>query len=69
MCQKLGIYLTVEKFHDFYIIQILREIKFEDSQSAKSAILPHLEALNFDYYEFWHFLNAAIYQINKILSP
>ena len=28
----------VWKFHDFSITQILREIKFEDSQSAKSAI-------------------------------
>ena len=40
---------TVEKFHDFCIIQILREIKFEDSHIAKSAILTHLEALNFDF--------------------
>ena len=52
-----------------HIIQILREIKFEDSQSAKSAILRHLEALNFDYYKFLHFLKAAFYQINKIHSP
>ena len=42
---------TVWKFHDFSIIKILREINFEDSRSAQLAILPHLEALNFDFYE------------------
>ena len=40
---------TVWKFHDFSITQILREIKFEESRSAKSAILTHLEALNFAF--------------------
>ena len=57
---------TVWKFHDFYITQILREIKFWDSRSAKSAILTHLEALNSDFYAFLHFLKPEIYQINKI---
>ena len=47
----------------------LREIKFGDSRSEKSAILPHLEPLNFDFYEFLHFLKAEIHQINKIQSP
>ena len=46
------------KFQDFPITQILREINFEDFKSAKSAILTHLEALNFDFYEFLLFLNA-----------
>ena len=60
---------TVGKFHDICIIKILlREIKFEDSQSAKSAILPHLEALNFDYYECLQFLKAEIYLMNEIHS-
>ena len=40
----------VWKFHDFLITQILREIKFGYSRSAKTAILPHSEALNS---EFW----------------
>ena len=40
---------TVWKFHDFSLTQILREINFEDSTSAKSAILTHLETLNFDF--------------------
>ena len=40
---------TVWKFQDFSIIHILREINFWDSRSAKSAILTHLEALDFDF--------------------
>ena len=55
---------TVRKFHDFSITQISREINFWDSGSAKSAILTQLEALNFDLYEFLHFLNVDIYQKN-----
>ena len=61
---KLG---TVWKFHNFCITHILREIKFWDSRSAKSAISPHLEV--FDFYDFLHFLKAEIYQMNKIRSP
>ena len=57
------------KYHDFSITQILREIKFGDARSAKYAIFMHLEALNFDFYEFLHFLKAEIYQFNKIQSP
>ena len=60
---------TVWKFQDFATTQILREINFWDSWSAKSDILTHLEALNFDTYEFLHISEAEIYQINKILSP
>ena len=55
----------MQQFYDFSITQILREIIFGDSWSAKSAILTHLEALNFDFYGFFHFLKAEIYQINK----
>ena len=43
------------KFHDFCIIQILREINFEDFRSAKSAILVHLEVMNFDFKDFCTF--------------
>ena len=43
---------------------ILLEIKFEDFRSAKSAILTHLEALNFDFYAFLQFLEAEIEQKN-----
>ena len=35
----------------------------------KNAILIHLEALNFDFYEFLHFLMTETYQMKKILSP
>ena len=51
---------TVWKFQDFAITQILREINFLDSKSAKLVILAHLEALNFYLYEFLHFLKAEI---------
>ena len=57
---------TVWKFFDFCIIQVLCEINFVDSWTTKSAILLHLEALNYDFYEFLHFLKAEIYQMNKI---
>ena len=56
----IGLIYTVCKFHDFSITQILREINFRDFRSAKSAIWTHLEALNFDVYEFLHFLKAEI---------
>ena len=36
-----------------FMPQILREINFEESGSAKFAILAHLEALNFYFYEFF----------------
>ena len=49
---------TVWKFHDYYIIQILREINFKDSWSAEFIILTHLEALNLHFDEFLHFLKA-----------
>ena len=60
---------TVQKCHDFSITQILREINFGESASAKSAILKHLEALNFDFNAFLHFLKAENYQMNKITAP
>ena len=47
-------FITVWKFHDFSVTQILREIKYGASKNAKSAILAHLEALNFDFYEYSH---------------
>ena len=57
------------KFHDFSITQILREINFGDCRGAKSVILVHSQALNFDFYQILHFLKAELaefYQINKI---
>ena len=68
-CKQQSDQITVWKIHDISITQILREIKFGDSRSSKSAIYTHLEALNFDLYEFLHFLKAEIYQINYFQSP
>ena len=53
---------TVWKFHDFSITQILSEINFRDSGSAKSAILTLSGALNFCISK------TEIYPINKIQS-
>ena len=39
-------YNTVWKFHDFSITQILREINFAESRSAKNVIFTILGALN-----------------------
>ena len=50
------------KFHDISFTQFLREINFGDSSGAKSAILSHLEALNFEFHEFLQLLNPEIYQ-------
>ena len=60
---------TVWKFYKFSITQIFREINFEHSTNAKSGILTHLEALNCYFYDFLHFLNTEICQIDKIQSP
>ena len=46
---------TVWKLQNFSVNQILREINSWDSRSAKSAILTHLETLDFD------FLNKFLY--------
>ena len=51
---------TVRKFHDFSITQILREIKFEDSRSGKSAILTNLGALNLVFVNFCTFFLLII---------
>ena len=54
---------------DVSVTQILREINFGDSRSAKSAIFTNSEALNFDFYEFLHFQKADFHQIDQIQSP
>ena len=62
---------TVWKFHDFSIMQILREINFKDFWSAKSAIWTHLEALNFHFYECLHFFQNWFHvktELHKILQ-
>ena len=58
------------KFHDFSITQILGEIKFGDSRSAKYTILflTHLVDLSFDFYDFLHFLKTEIDKSKKMIS-
>ena len=56
---------TVWKFHDFSITQILREINFGESRSAKSATLTQLKALNFDFYAFLPLLRLKLTKITK----
>ena len=46
---------TVGNFHEVSITQILREIKFGNARSAKSANLTHIEAVNLNFYAFLHF--------------
>jgi len=42
---------------------------FVDSRSAKYAILTNAEALNFDLYEFWHFLKQKLMKLTKFRAP
>ena len=42
-----GVKITVWKFHDFPISEMLREINFGESRSSKSAIFAFFEGLNF----------------------
>ena len=51
------------KIQDFCVTQIFREIIF-----AKTAIVTHLKAMNFNSYIFLHFLKVEIYQISNIES-
>ena len=53
-----SIYYTVWKLQNFSVTQILREIKVGEFRDSKSTILTHLVALNFDFYEFLHFVKA-----------
>jgi len=60
----------VWKKHDFSITHILREIKLGDSRSAKSAILAHLVALNFDFCDlFALFWRLKLTKLTKFRAP
>ena len=52
-CGNFIIFLSLR----FFVKSILGSVKV-----LKSAIFTHLEALNFDFYDFLHFLKADIYQ-------
>ena len=56
-------------FQEFSVIQILREINFGDSRSAKSIILMHFEAPNCAFYEFLHILKAKITKWATFRAP
>ena len=57
------------KFLDFRITQILREIKFGNSRSAKSATFTHSKALNSDFYEFFYFQRLKFTKLTKFRAP
>ena len=52
-----------------FLAQNLREIDLGDSKSEKCTVFTHLEALDFDFVNFWHILKADIFQSNKIQRP
>jgi len=54
---------TVWKFQDFCITEILREINFEDSKSAKSAVFAILGAVN-----FVHLVNFSFQKMQKFIK-
>ena len=57
------------KLQNFPLTQILREIKVGKFGGPKTTYFKQLEGLNFEFYEFLHFLKDKIEQINKIQSP
>ena len=54
---------TVWKFHDFSIIQILREIKFGEYWSSKTAVFATFEALN-----FVDLVNFSLQKVQKFMK-
>ena len=57
------------KFHDFSINQILREINFEDSGSAKSAVFAILGAVNFVILVYFSLPKSAKNHKNQNSEP
>ena len=49
----------------FYVKSILGSLEVKNLHT----IVAHLVALNFDFYDFLHFLETQTYKINKIQSP
>ena len=60
--------LKWEKWHNVETSLFFRHSDFWDSRIAKSAVSTQLEALNFDFYDFFHFLKAVFDQIDKSQS-
>ena len=48
-------------FRIFLSVRFLRETNFGESKHSKKGISAIFEALNFDFYELWHFLEAKTY--------
>ena len=65
----MELYNTEWKFLNFSAIQILDEIEGGKVSDSKSAILTHLETVNFNFYDFLQFLKFEIDQNDKIKSP
>ena len=61
--------LTLWKFQDISITQILREINFEDSRSAKSNIFAILGALTFVNVVDFSLQNVQIFRRLKNQNP
>ena len=53
----------------FFVTQILRDIKFEDSSSAKSVIFTHLEALNLIFMNFCTIWRLKFTKLTKFTFP
>ena len=54
---------TVWKFHDFSIIQILREINFGGSRNAKDVVFAILGAVN-----IVHLVNISLQKVQKFMK-
>ena len=57
------------KFHNFSITQILREINFLDSRSAKSATITNFEATNCDFFIFFIYCKLKFTKVVLFRAP
>ena len=55
--------ISLGKFQDFSLPQILREINFEESGSAKNAVFAILGAVN-----FVHLVNIRLLKVQKFMK-
>ena len=53
----------------FVLLRFYVKLIFGVLEGANSAILTHLEALNFGFYNILHFWYADFYSSNKIQNP
>ena len=69
MKEKSGYFHTVWKCGNFPFTQILREINFGDSRSAKYAILTHFETPNSDFYKMFALFEGLYLPNQQNLEP